>query len=66
VTANEEFLTQRQRTNSRLFITIQLCAVRLYGRFLIEKDRKDSCECRLSDFSCPGNQLVEHFDLNDR
>jgi hypothetical protein len=26
----------RYRTNSRLFITIQLCAVRLYGRFLVE------------------------------
>jgi hypothetical protein len=69
VTANEKFLTQRQRyqpvmlpqdfsdegmardwtlseadqkevnryrTNSRLFIAIQLCAVRLYGRFLVE------------------------------
>ena len=22
--------------------------------------------CRGSDFSCFGNQLVEHFDLNDR
>ena len=69
MTANEKFLTQRQRyqpvtlpqdfsdeemardwtlseadkkevnryrTNSRLFIAIQLCAVRLYGRFLVE------------------------------
>jgi len=69
MTANEKFLTQRQRyhpvtlpqdfsdeemardwtlseadkkevnryrTNSRLFIAIQLCAVRLYGRFLTE------------------------------
>lgn len=69
MTANEKFLTQRQRyqpvtlprdfsdeemarhwtlsevdkqevrryrTNSRLFIAIQLCAVRLYGRFLAE------------------------------
>ena len=26
----------RYRTNSRLFIAIQLCAVRLYGRFLVE------------------------------
>lgn len=26
----------RYRTNSRLFIAIQLCAVRLYGRFLLE------------------------------
>tara|TARA_B100000745_G_scaffold124562_1_gene81120 strand:+ start:5795 stop:7021 length:1227 start_codon:yes stop_codon:yes gene_type:complete len=26
----------RYRINSRLFITIQLCAVRLYGRFLVE------------------------------
>lgn len=26
----------RYRTNSRLFIAIQLCAVRLYGRFLME------------------------------
>lgn len=69
MTANEKFLTQRQRyqpvmlpqdlsdeemvrdwtlskadqtevkryrTSSRLFIAIQLCAVRLYGRFLLE------------------------------
>lgn len=69
MTANEKFLTQRQRyqpvtlpqdfsdeemardwtlseadqkevnryrTNSRLFIAIQLSAVRLYGRFLVE------------------------------
>ncbi|WP_217358044.1 DUF4158 domain-containing protein [Alteromonas pelagimontana] len=69
MTANEKFLTQRQRyqpvtlpqdfsdeemardwtlseadqkevnryrTNSRPFIAIQLCAVRLYGRFLVE------------------------------
>ncbi|PHM70000.1 Tn3 family transposase [Xenorhabdus kozodoii] len=27
---------KRYRTNSRLFIAIQLCAVRLYGRFLME------------------------------
>lgn len=26
----------RYRTNSRVFIAIQLCAVRLYGRFLVE------------------------------
>ncbi len=26
----------RYRTNSRLFISIQLCGVRLYGRFLVE------------------------------
>ena len=70
MTANEKFLTQRQRyqlvmlpqdfsdeemvrdwtlskadqtevkryrTSSRLFIAIQLCAVRLYGRFLLER-----------------------------
>lgn len=26
----------RYRTNSRLFVAIQLCAIRLYGRFLVE------------------------------